>query len=321
MTDDCDFPLGASVGNTALCPDHTQCDNELLSYADTAMFVAKENRLGYAAYDPEMTDRLVEYRTMQEQLSCALERDEFFLLYQPQVDLENGKIIGVEALLRWQPDSEVIPPFRFIPLLEKSREIIPVGRWIIQESCRQLRKWNDAGFNLAVSINLSAVQFNDDELCRYVAESTAEFRLDVHKLDFEITESLLVDDVEQAVDRLSQLKQLGASISIDDFGTGYSSLAYLQQFPIDRLKIDRTFVKDIPELDEGVIAASIVALSKALGLKVLAEGVETAAQLEFLKALDCDEYQGYFFSRPVSADEISTLVSNAPCETSAVSND
>ena len=169
----------------------------------------------------------------------------------------------------------------------------------------------DQGLDLEVSINLSSVQFNDDELYGYVSESIAEFDLDAAKLDFEITESLLVDDVKQAVERLSQLKQIGASISIDDFGTGYSSLAYLQQFPIDRLKIDRAFVKDIPGCDDGVIAASIVALSKALGLKVLAEGVETNEQLEFLRSLDCDEYQGFFFSRPVAAAEIAEVLEAA----------
>ena len=307
VLDECDFPLGASIG-LALCPDHARSDTELLSYADTAMFAAKENRRGYAAYDPDMTDRLIEYRTMQEQLSSALENNEFFLVYQPQISLATGKVIGVEALLRWRREDEVIPPFRFIPLLEKSREIVPVGRWIIRETCRQLRTWTDAGFDVEVSINLSSVQFNDDELYRNVTESLCEFDLDAAKLDFEITESLLVDDVDKAVQRLHQLKKFGASVSIDDFGTGYSSLAYLQQFPIDRLKIDRAFVKDIPDADDGVIATSIVALAKALGLKVLAEGVETKSQLEFFKSLDCDEYQGYYYSGPVSTDEIMKLL-------------
>lgn len=274
------------------------------------MFYAKEKRLGYSSYEPEMTKRLVEYRSMQEQLSFALERNEFFLVYQPQVSLESGKIIGVEALLRWRRDGEVISPDRFIPLLEKSREIIPVGRWIIREACRQLRAWSDAGLDLEVSINVSSIQFHDDDFHTCIADPLEEFGLDASKLDFEITESLLIEDVSQAIERLSEIKQLGASISIDDFGTGYSSLAYLRHFPLDRLKIDRAFVQDIPEADDGVIAMSIVALSKAIGLKVLAEGVETREQLDFLKSIDCDEIQGYFFSRPVEAEKIASLFEN-----------
>ncbi len=309
VLDELDFPMGTSVG-FALCPDHTKSATDLLAFADTAMFYAKEKRLGYSSYEPEMTKRLVEYRSMQEQLSFALERNEFFLVYQPQVSLESGKIIGVEALLRWRRDGEVISPDRFIPLLEKSREIIPVGRWIIREACRQLRAWSDAGLDLEVSINVSSIQFHDDDFHTCIADPLEEFGLDASKLDFEITESLLIEDVSQAIERLSEIKQLGASISIDDFGTGYSSLAYLRHFPLDRLKIDRAFVQDIPEADDGVIAMSIVALSKAIGLKVLAEGVETREQLDFLKSIDCDEIQGYFFSRPVEAEKIASLFEN-----------
>ncbi|MCA9151636.1 MAG: EAL domain-containing protein, partial [Planctomycetales bacterium] len=298
-----EFPLGASVGY-AICPRHARCDAELLSYADTAMFHAKEKRLGYACYDVEMTNRLVEYRSLQEKLSRALERNEFFLVYQPQVNLHTGKVIGVEALLRWRHDGVLFPPTTFVPLLEQSREIKSVGRWIIRESCRQLSEWHAAGYDVEVSINVSAVQFKDDDFCQCIASAVEEYRIDPDKLDFEITEGLLVDDVAEAIEKLHKIKNMGASISIDDFGTGYSSLAYLRQFPIDRLKIDRAFVKDIPESDDGVIASSVIVLAKALGLKVLAEGVETEEHLEFLKANDCDEYQGYYTSRPVSAEEV-----------------
>lgn len=305
-----DFPLGTSVG-TAICPDDTVVADDLLAFADTAMFVAKENQIGFSAYAPNMTERLVEYRTMQEKLSTALERDEFFLVYQPQVCLASGSIMGVEALLRWRSDGEVISPLKFIPFLEKSREIVPVGRWIIRESCRQLREWQDEGFDIEVSINVSSVQFNDEDFNESIEQSVKEFGIDASKLDFELTESLLIEDVDQAVERLSEIKALGASISIDDFGTGYSSLAYLRQFPLDRLKIDRAFVKDIPDGDDGVIAKSIIALSKAIGLKVLAEGVETEEQLKFLKSFDCDEYQGYLFSRPVTPDEITARLQSS----------
>ena len=305
--DEFDFPMGASIG-IALCPDDSKSATDVLSFADTAMFFAKENQLGFASYVPEMTKRLVEYRAMQEQLSHALQRDEFFLVYQPKVCLDSGVMTGVEALLRWRHGGEVISPVQFIPLLEKSREIIPVGRWIIREACRQQKAWSDAGIDLEVAINVSSIQFNDERFIEAIAEPITEFDIDPKKLDFEITESLLIDDVAQAVDRLKQIKQIGASVSIDDFGTGYSSLAYLRQFPLDTLKIDRAFVKDIPDGDDGVIAMSIVALSKAIGVKVLAEGVETQEQLDFLKSIDCDSYQGFFFSRPVAAEEITALV-------------
>jgi len=306
-----EFPLGASVG-FALCPDHAQSDEELLAYADTAMFHAKENRQDYACYERSMTDRLIEYRTMQEQLSFALERDEFFLVYQPQVDLSNDRVIGVEALLRWRHDGKVVSPERFVPLLEQSREIIPVGRWIIRESCRQLAVWEQQGYDVEISLNVSAIQFNDHEFCLTVADAIREFGVDSTKLDLEITEGLLIDDVAEAIDKLTEIKDMGISISVDDFGTGYSSLAYLRQFPIDRLKIDRAFIKDIPDQDDGVIAASIIVLAKALGLKVLAEGAETEEHVAFLKAHDCDQYQGYHRSRPLRGEEITRHFAGAP---------
>jgi diguanylate cyclase (GGDEF)-like protein len=306
-----EFPLGASIG-IAMCPEHTECPTELLAYSDTAMFCAKSNRTGYAVYDPEMTRQLVEYRGMQDKLSRALERNEFFLLYQPQVDLCTGQITAVEALLRWRHDGKVIPPVIFIPLLEKSREIVSVGRWIIEEVGRQFRAWNESGFRIGISINLSSIQFLDNSFEQYVVAPLLEMGDDVSAIDFEVTESMLVKDVDTASERLNRLKDLGATISIDDFGTGYSSLAYLRHLPLDRLKIDRTFVKDIPESDDGLIAKSVVALAKALGLKVLAEGVETITQLEFLKSIDCDEYQGFFMSPPVPPEKIMELAS-APC--------
>ncbi|MCA9138689.1 MAG: EAL domain-containing protein [Planctomycetales bacterium] len=306
-----EFPLGASVGY-AICPDHTTSDKDLLAYADTAMFHAKENRLGYSCYEREMTERLVEYRTVQEKLSQALAQNEFFLVYQPQVNLETGKVIGVEALLRWRNDGEVIPPYRFIHLLERSREILPVSNWIIRESCRQLAIWDKQGYDVEISINVSALQFNDVSFLPCIIDSVNEFGIEPGRLDFEITEGLLIDDVNEAVAKLNKIKELGSSISIDDFGTGYSSLSYLRQFPLDRLKIDRAFVKDIPDADDGVIASSIIVLAKSLGLKVLAEGVETVDQLNFLKHHDCDEYQGYYMSQPAPPDEVTAFFTKSP---------
>jgi diguanylate cyclase (GGDEF)-like protein len=303
VLDEVEFPLGVSVGY-ALCPDHAKTDCDLLAFADTAMFHAKEHRLGHACYEAEMTNRLVEYRKVQEHLSHALERNEFFLVYQPQVNVRTEEVTGVEALLRWRHDGEVIPPYRFIQLLEESGEIIPVGKWIVHEACRQLAEWTRAGYDVKISINISTVQFRDEEFCQSLADSVEEWGVDAVKLDIEVTEGLLIDDIGQAVTRLNAIKEMGISISIDDFGTGYSSFAYLRQLPIDRLKIDRAFIKDIPEADDGQIASTVIVLAKALGLGVLAEGVETEAQLAFLKEHDCDEYQGFYLSRPVSADQV-----------------
>lgn len=303
ICDEADFPLGASIGY-ALYPQHAKTERELLAFADTAMFHAKENRLGHASYQTEMTDRLVEYRSTQEKLSRALERDEFFVVYQPQVDILTGKVFGVEALMRWRHKGEIISPFRFIPLLEQSHEIIPVSNWLVRQVCQQQAAWFEAGYQVKISINVSAVQFNDPDFCDNTISSISEFGLDATTLDFEITEGLLVEDIPLAVEKLDRLKALGSTVSIDDFGTGYSSLAYLRQFPIDRLKIDRAFIKDIPLGDDGAIAIAIIALAKTLGLQVLAEGVETEDHLEFIRAYDCDEYQGYLLSPPVSADEV-----------------
>ena len=309
------FSLSASVGY-CLCPEHATTDKNVLAFADTAMFHAKENRLGYARYEPEMTEKLVEYRSIQAKLSLALERDEFFLTYQPQVCLTTGVLTGVEALLRWRSNGKVVPPVQFIHLLEKSGEILPVSNWVIREACRQLALWDEMGHSICISINVSALQFADPDFVDTIVNSVEEFGVDPKQLDFEITEGLLIDDVQIAVEKLHRIKELGAKISIDDFGTGYSSLAYLRQFPIDRLKIDRAFIKDIPDNDDGMIATSIIVLAKSLELKVLAEGVETEEQLKFLQDHDCDQYQGYFFSRPVSAEEIVNYftLANEPCE-------
>ena len=306
VLEEAEFLLGASVGY-AICPDHSTSDKDLLAFADTAMFHAKEKKLGYACYEREMTEKLVEYRSVQDKLSRALDNNEFFLVYQPQIDIDSGQVIGVEAILRWRHNVEVIAPFRFIHLLEKSREIVPVSKWIIRQACRQLAAWSQSGYHVEISINVSAVQFADPNFYESVAQPIEEFGVNPSQIDLEITEGLLIDDVSGTVAKLNQVKELGVNISIDDFGTGYSSLAYLRQFPIDRLKIDRAFIKDIPEKDDGLIASSIIVLSKALGMKVIAEGVETEQHLQFLRFHDCDQYQGYFFSPPVSAEEVCKL--------------
>jgi diguanylate cyclase (GGDEF)-like protein len=303
--------LDASLG-IAHFPLHTHCPTELLAYADTAMFCAKSQRLGHAEYDPVMTKNLVENRQLQDKLAVALERNEFFLLYQPQVCLNSGKIIAVEALLRWRHDGRVVPPIVFIPLLEQSGEINTVGHWIVEEAGRQLQRWHAEGFELGVSINLSAVQVGDPQFESRILAPLRTLKEAAQYLDFEITESLLVQNMQETSARLEQIRATGATISVDDFGTGYSSLAYLRQLPLDRLKIDRAFVKEIPEGDDGLIARSITVLAQSLGMIVLAEGVETEQQLEFLKSIGCDQYQGYFMSPPVEAAQISQMLAPVP---------
>jgi diguanylate cyclase (GGDEF)-like protein len=299
--------MDASLG-IALCPAHTQCPTELLAYADTAMFCAKSKRSGIEVYNPEMTRSLIENRKTQDRLSRALGRNEFYLVYQPQVCLNSGRILSVEALIRWKHNGEVIPPVAFIPLLERTGDIVPVGSWVLCQAGEQLRQWSEAGLDIGISINLSSVQFTDQYFEQNVVDPLRRLGSLAQRVDFEITESLLVQDLNSTAARLRQLRDVGATISIDDFGTGYSSLAYLRQLPLDRLKIDRAFVKGIPEDDDGLIAKSITVLAHAMGLRVLAEGVETDDQLNFLKSINCDEYQGYFMSPPIPAEEISRLV-------------
>jgi len=298
-----EFPLGASIG-IALYPDHASTSRDLVAFADTAMYHAKENRLGICGYNDEMTEQLVAKARMQNRLSSALNNDEFFLVYQPQTVLETGTVIGVEALLRWKWDGKTVSPVEFVPLLEKSRLIIPVGRWLIHEVCRQLREWNDAGYDIRISVNVSVVQFHDIGFTRSVCDAIDAYGVDPGRLEFEVTEGVLIENFSKVIQRLTRLKEKGVTISIDDFGTGFSSLSYLRQLPLDKLKIDRTFIKDIPGCDDGTIAHGIVVLAKSLGLKIIAEGVETQEQLDFLKRIHCDQYQGFLHSRPAEASEV-----------------
>ncbi len=289
--------IGASVG-AAIYPRHASNVDELLSYADTAMYVAKGNGTGVELYDPEMTTQIVDRRELDHDLRSALDRNEFRLDYQPLV-AASGHIIGVEALLRWSNGVRQLSPTEFIPHLEQSGEIIKVGKWVLREACRQAQRWHHENFPVKVSINISPVQFRDAEFVDHVFEALEQSGLNGQFLDLELTETVLVRDLQETAITLTLLKEMGVSISIDDFGTGYSSLAYLRHLPLDRLKIDRTFVKDVPSVDDGTIASSILVLGHSLGLEVLAEGIETKEQLAFLNRQGCDLYQGYFFSRPL----------------------
>ena len=297
------FTLGTSIG-FALCPTHAQTARHLLAFADTAMYHAKRNQLSVACYSNEMTEKLVENRILNEKLVHAIERGEFFIEYQPQFDLTTGRTTGYEALLRWKNEGQIINPARFVPLLEQSGRILEASNWVVEQVCRQQIQWRDQGLDARIAVNVSAMQFESNNFVSSIVEPIQRYGVEPAKIDLEITEGLLIKNIPAVVEKLEQIKKFGVPISIDDFGTGYSSLAYLRQFPIDKLKIDRAFIADIPEHDDGVIASSIIVLGQVLGMTVLAEGVETAVQREHLQKHGCHEAQGFLFSTPQPAEKV-----------------
>lgn len=301
--------VGASVG-ASLCPVNTERSDELFTFADTAMYAAKFGDKDVVLYDAKMTEELIKRKRAESKLSTALERDEFHLVYQPQVDLDSGKINGFEALVRWSQNGQVVSPSDFIPLLESTGRIIEVGNWIIQRACKQAAQWARQGHEFTMAINISPMQFREDGFVDSVKDAIISNGLKPEFIDIEITETMLISDVGQTSEKLARLREFGTKISVDDFGTGYSSLAYLKNFPIDRLKIDRTFIKDIPLHDDGVIATSIIVLGQSLDLEVLAEGVETQAQFDFLKRNICNSYQGHLFSPAVEADRCEEMLAD-----------
>lgn len=277
----------------------------LLKNADAAMYRAKEQgRNCFRFYACEMNDKAVVRMAMESHLRRALERGEFLLHYQPQVDLASGRVIGMESLIRWQsPELGFISPAQFIPLAEETGLIVPIGEWVMKTSCAQNRAWQVAGFPpLIMAVNLSPRQFRQEKLAEFVARMLEETGLEPKYLELEIIESLVMHDVERAVVILNELKALGVHLSIDDFGTGYSSLSYLKRFPFDKLKIDQSFVRDITsDPDNAAIVRAIIAMGHSLNLRLIAEGIETAGELSYLRSLACDDMQGYYFSRPVPA--------------------
>ena len=267
------------------------------------MFQAKEHGPAiYQFYLPQMNERAVARLKMETQLRGALARHEFVLHYQPKVSLVSGEITGFEALLRWQhPARGLVPPLQFISVLEDTGLIVAVGEWVVRTVCEQIKKWQGEGLVLhPISINLSARQFQQQDLDAVIGKTLKITGIDPRLLEFELTESVLMKEAETAATALQNLKAFGVQISMDDFGTGYSSLAYLKRFPLDVLKIDRTFIRDVTtDPDDANIAVAMINLAHSLELKVVAEGVETKAQLDFLIHHGCDEMQGYYFSRPL----------------------
>jgi len=284
----------------------------LLKNADVAMYRAKEQgRNNFQFFAAEMNDKAVARMTMEKHLRRALERDEFLLHYQPQLELDTGRIIGMESLIRWQsPELGFIPPGSFIHLAEETGLIVAIGEWVLQTACAQNKAWQDAGLApLIMAVNLSPRQFRQEGLAELVARILEETGLEPRYLEIEIIESLVMHDVEGATVILKKLKELGVQLTMDDFGTGYSSLSYLKRFPFDKVKIDQSFVRDITsDPDSAAIARAIIALSHSLNLRVIAEGIETEGQLGYLRSHACDDMQGFYFSRPVPAGEFERML-------------
>ena len=310
-----DFQITSSIGLANYPNDGTDAD-KLLANADAAMYRAKEiGRDNFQFYTPDLNTKVHEKFLLQEELRNAIARSEFVLHYQPQVDLRTGRIFALEALIRWRrPMLGITSPGKFIPLAEETGLIVPIGDWVLHEACRQNKAWQDAGLPpMTICVNVSARQFKEKNWVNCVADALRESGLDAGYLELELTESLIMQDAEQAVATMKELQILGVQLSIDDFGTGYSSLSALKRFPVGRLKIDKSFIDDIPD-DENdkAVASAVISLGQKLNLRVIAEGVETEAQVAFLRENNCDEMQGYYFSKPVAASEIEELLGERP---------
>jgi diguanylate cyclase (GGDEF)-like protein len=298
--------MSASVG-ISLLPDDGNDPNQLIRNADLALVEARTEGTGnYRFFVKDMNDEILKRRRIETDMALALERGEFVLHYQPKISLATDSVAGVEALIRWQhPAQGFMPPVDFIPVAEQTGQIVAIGAWVLQEACRQAKAWQEAGLApVKVAVNLSAVQFGEQGLPELVQSCLDETGLDPKYLELEITESVIMDDVASTTEILNRLSGLGLSLSIDDFGTGYSSLSYLEQFPVDRIKIDKSFVDGIG-LGAGseAITKAVVTLGHSLGMEVTAEGVETEAQVAYLRSLDCDEIQGYYYFKPLPVED------------------
>lgn len=313
MVDGNEIEVTTSIGISVFPEDGIDSES-LIAHADAAMYQAKgSGRNNYQFFTREMNRRTLERILIKNKLIHALERNELFLLYQPQVDLQSGRIIGAEALVRWDnPLYGKVLPAQFIPIAEENGLIPPIGEWVLREACRQNQEWRKLGLmKITMAVNLSVVQFRQKNLGEIIKAILHESGLAPSGLELEITEGVVMQDAEAAILLLEDMKAMGLKLSVDDFGTGYSSLSYLKRFPIDKLKIDQSFVRDLTtDTDDAVIVSTIISMAHSLKLKVIAEGVESAEQLAFLKQQGCDEIQGYYFSQPVSAEEFTKLISS-----------
>lgn len=298
--------ITTSIG-IAIYPIDGEDVDSLLKNCDTAMYHAKnEGRNNYKFYEQSLNKTALDILALENNLRKALDKHEFRVYYQPRIDIRTRNVVGFEALIRWQHSQKgIIPPSEFIPIAEETGLIIPIGEWVLNEACKQNKTWQAAGFApVFISVNLSGKQFKQQNLIKVIDHAMSDVRLDPKYLELEITESI-IQDTKSTADILRELRNLGLKIAVDDFGTGYSSLSYLRRFPLDTLKIDRSFVKDIAkDPDSEAIVKAIIAMAHCLKLKVIAEGVETEEQLKFLSDEGCDEFQGYLISPPLPADEV-----------------
>jgi EAL domain-containing protein (putative c-di-GMP-specific phosphodiesterase class I) len=301
----------ASIG-ICVFPDAASDEQSMMKNADMAMYLAKEEgKNNYQFYTSNMKAHSVERLTLETNLRRALERHELFIHYQAKVDFKTGTITGVEALLRWEnPELGSTSPAKFIPIAEETGLIVPIGIWVLQTACAQNVEWQRDGLPpVRMSVNLSMRQLNDEHLVKEIAAVLEETGMDPSLLELEVTESMIMHNSDRAVRVLTEIKALGVRLAIDDFGTGYSSLAHLKRFPIDTLKVDRSFIREIPrDAEDRAIAEAIIAMGKTLCLTVVAEGVETPEQQAFLSERACDEMQGYYFSKPVGPDDFAALL-------------
>ncbi len=313
-----------SIG-VSVYPDDGLDAETLIKNADTAMYQAKENgRQGYQFFEPGMNVRAVERQSIEESLRRVLERHEVALHYQPKFNLSTGLITGAEALIRWtHPIRGSVPPAQFIPVAEECGLILPIGNWVLREACRQARAWMDAGLNFGtMAVNISAVEFRDANFLEGVFTALSDTGLDPSSLELELTESVLMKHAESTANILEKLREKGVHLAVDDFGTGYSSLSYLRKFPIDALKIDQSFVRQITtNPKETAIVSAVISMGRSLELRVIAEGVETREEQFFLREHQCEEAQGYFFSRPLLPEQFARLLRNGVFESSPTASE
>jgi diguanylate cyclase (GGDEF)-like protein/PAS domain S-box-containing protein len=306
-----ELSTSVSIG-IAMFPDDGRDFESLMKKADTAMYRAKEaGRNTYCFFDKQMNDDVLESLQMRSGLVRALERGEFVLNYQPQIDLASGALVGVEALVRWRhPVLGMVPPGRFIPVAEETGLIVPIGEWVMMEACRQAAAWHLAGYpRISMAVNLSAIQFKRGDVEKLVIRALNESGLDPARLELELTESILIRDTENILATVRRMKLLGVMLSIDDFGTGYSSLSYLKRFSVDKLKIDQSFIRDLAtDPDDAAIVRAVVQMARSLGLRTIAEGVEDEKILNYLRIYHCDEAQGYHIARPMPAEAMTEML-------------
>jgi diguanylate cyclase (GGDEF)-like protein/PAS domain S-box-containing protein len=292
----------------SIFPEHGTDTETLIKNADAAMYSAKESgRNGFRFFTEDVDAQAVERLTLENSLKLALDQKELFLVYQPQMDIVSGKITGLEALLRWQhPELGLVPPNKFVRIAENCGLIVPIGEWVLRTACSQARKWHEDGLpKVRIAVNVSAVQFRRQGFSEQIRRVLHETGLASQYLDLELTESVLLADADVTFSVVQELRAMGVALAIDDFGTGYSSFSYLKQFRVSKLKIDRSFIRDVAvNPDDAAITAAIISMAKSLHLKVIAEGVENEAQMSFLQAHQCDEIQGYYFSKPLAVDKV-----------------